>query len=185
MAAGPACRWWEIDLRVSMPTTGYRFLVLGAGGHRWLNGAGLHGATPTDVDDFRILAGDDPPRWLADRVFYQVFPDRSPTATHRTMSPTGHGHTAAGRATDGRWDELPVRDAGSLVEFYGGDLAGIEDHLDHLVDLGVNAIYLNPIFETRSNHGYDIIDYAGSPSTRWRRRPRRRCGARPASATSG
>ena len=46
-----------------------------------------------------------------------------------------------------------------MVEFFGGDLAGIEAHLDHLVDLGVNAIYLNPIFATRSNHGYDITDY--------------------------
>ena len=46
-----------------------------------------------------------------------------------------------------------------MVEFFGGDLAGIEAHLDHLADLGVNAIYLNPIFETRSNHGYDTVDY--------------------------
>jgi alpha-glucosidase len=46
-----------------------------------------------------------------------------------------------------------------MVEFYGGDLAGVEAHLDHLTDLGVNAIYLTPIFESRSNHGYDIVDY--------------------------
>ena len=65
----------------------------------------------------------------------------------------------AASAPGARWDELPGREAGALVEFYGGDLAGLEGRLDHLADLGVNAIYLNPIFETRSNHGYDTIDY--------------------------
>ena len=157
--AGPAARWWEIDLRLSMPITAYRFLVLTEAGHRWLNGSGIHGATPTDIDDFRVLAGYDPPRWLADRVFYQIFPDRfangDPTNDVADGAWTYRGRVARTR----RWDELPVRDGGSLVEFYGGDLAGIEAHLDHLVDLGVNAIYLNPIFETRSNHGYDITDY--------------------------
>jgi alpha-glucosidase len=158
-APGPACQWWEIDLRLSMPSTPYRFLVVSADGHRWLNGSGLHRATPTDAEDFAIRAGADPPRWLADRVFYQIFPDRfangDPSNDVVDGAWTYRGQVARRRA----WDELPVRDAGSLVEFFGGDLAGIEQRLDHLVDLGVNAIYLNPIFETRSNHGYDITDY--------------------------
>ena len=43
--------------------------------------------------------------------------------------------------------------------FYGGDLTGIETHLDYLTDLGVSAIYLNPIFDARTNHKYDVADY--------------------------
>jgi alpha-glucosidase len=46
-----------------------------------------------------------------------------------------------------------------MVEFYGGDLPGVEAHLDYLSDLGVNAIYLNPIFTAYSNHRYDVADY--------------------------
>jgi hypothetical protein len=46
-----------------------------------------------------------------------------------------------------------------MVEFYGGDLAGIEQRLDYLHDLGVNALYLNPIFTAYSNHRYDVVDY--------------------------
>ena len=156
---GPACRWWEIELLVSMPSTGYRFLVLTDGGHRWLNGSGLHVETPTDRDDFLLLAGYDPPHWLADRVFYQIFPDRfangDPTNDIAAGAWSYRGHEAHGRP----WDALPARDRSAMVEFFGGDLAGIEAHLDHLVELGVNAIYLTPIFSTRSNHGYDIIDY--------------------------
>ena len=45
------------------------------------------------------------------------------------------------------------------VDFFGGDLAGITEKLDYLQDLGVTAIYLNPIFEARSNHRYDTADF--------------------------
>ena len=156
---GPAGRWWEVTLRLLMPVTGYRFLLLTQAGHRWLNGSGIHHATPTDHEDFRLVAGHDPPGWLADRVFYQVFPDRfangDPSNDVRDGAWTYRGHTARARA----WDEPPSRGPGGMVEFFGGDLAGIESHLDHLADLGVNAIYLNPIFATRSNHGYDTVDY--------------------------
>lgn len=43
--------------------------------------------------------------------------------------------------------------------FYGGDLQGVMDKLDYLQDLGVEVIYLNPIFVSPSNHKYDIQDY--------------------------
>ena len=72
----PAARWWEVELELAMPSTGYRFLALTGDGPRWLNGSGIHTATPTDRDDFVLVAGYDPPRWLADRVVYQIFPDR-------------------------------------------------------------------------------------------------------------
>jgi alpha-glucosidase len=158
-APGPACRWWEVTVRLEMPTTGYRFLIGTPHGPRWLNGSGLHRAAPTDREDFRLVAGFDPPAWLTDRVFYQVFPDRFANGDPSNDVEDG-AWTYRGQATRRRdWDDLPAAGAGALVEFYGGDLAGLEGRLDHLADLGVNAIYLNPIFETRSNHGYDTIDY--------------------------
>jgi alpha-glucosidase len=46
-----------------------------------------------------------------------------------------------------------------MTEFFGGDLQGIRDHLDYLQELGVSALYLNPIFTSMSNHRYDVIDY--------------------------
>ena len=44
-------------------------------------------------------------------------------------------------------------------EFYGGDLKGVMDKLDYLQDLGVEVVYLNPIFVSPSNHKYDTQDY--------------------------
>lgn len=156
---GPAARWWEATLRIGMPMTGYRFLVITSDGHRWLNAAGLHVATPTDREDFQLLAGSGPPGSLARRVFYQIFPDRfangDPSNDVRTGAWTYRGQTARART----WGEPPSHGPAAMVEFYGGDLAGIEAHLDHLTDLGVNALYLTPIFDSRSNHGYDIVDY--------------------------
>ncbi len=47
-----------------------------------------------------------------------------------------------------------------MIEFYGGDLQGVvEQQLDYLTDLGVNALYLNPIFTAYTNHRYDVVDY--------------------------
>ena len=156
---GPACRWFEVTARLEAPVTDYRFLVVGASGFHWLNGRGLHREDVTDRDDFRLVAGFDPPSWLADRVFYQVFPDRfangDPTNDVDDGSWIYRGHPSRRRS----WGDRPTDGPGGSVDFFGGDLAGIEEHLDHLVDLGVNAIYLNPVFESRSNHGYDTIDY--------------------------
>ena len=43
--------------------------------------------------------------------------------------------------------------------FHGGDLRGILQHMDYLLDLGINAIYLNPIFLSPSTHRYNTVDY--------------------------
>jgi alpha-glucosidase len=154
-----ACRWFEVTVRLDTTVTDYRFLIVGAAGYHWLNGRGLHREDVTDRDDFRLVAGFDAPSWLADRVFYQVFPDRfangDPTNDVADGSWVYRGHPSRRRA----WDDVPIDGPGGSVDFFGGDLAGLEARLDHLVDLGVNAIYLNPIFESRSNHGYDTIDY--------------------------
>jgi alpha-glucosidase len=157
--AGPACRWWEATIRLEMPVTLYRFLLLVDGEPWWCNGSGLHRGTPTDHEDFRLVAGLETPAWLRDRVFYQIFPDRfengDPGNDVADGAWTYRGHTARHRA----WGEPPRHDPSAIVDFYGGDLAGVEARLDHLLDLGVNAIYLNPVFASRSYHGYDTIDF--------------------------
>lgn len=83
------------------------------------------------------------PRWVADAVFYQIFPDRFAVGDP-AISPEGSAS----------WDEAPTR-----ANFFGGDLAGITEHLDHIVNLGANAIYLTPIFEADRNHRYDTVDH--------------------------
>ncbi|MGZ8474678.1 MAG: glycoside hydrolase family 13 protein [Candidatus Limnocylindria bacterium] len=88
-------------------------------------------------------ASGDPPAWVADAIFYQIFPDRF-ARSDRVPAP--------GPLED--WDAPPT-----IHGFKGGDLYGIVEHLDHLADLGVTAIYLNPIFASASNHRYHTYDY--------------------------
>jgi neopullulanase len=86
---------------------------------------------------------DRPPSWVQDAVFYQIFPDRF-ARSKRVPKPKGLE----------RWDAAPTHHG-----YKGGDLLGVVERLDHLVDLGVNAIYLNPIFQSASNHRYHPHDY--------------------------
>lgn len=83
------------------------------------------------------------PSWLQDAVFYQIFPERFANADPALDPPDVEP-----------WGGEPTRD-----NFFGGDLAGIVAHLDHLIALGVNAVYLTPIFEAETNHRYDAVDY--------------------------
>src|SRR6476646_2550039 len=85
----------------------------------------------------------DTPTWARDAVFYQVFPDRFAAS---------EGVPKPGPLEP--WDAPPT-DTG----FKGGDLIGIVEHLPYLEDLGVDALYLNPVFSSASNHRYHTYDY--------------------------
>jgi len=85
----------------------------------------------------------NPPEWVADALFYQIFPDRFAAS----VSVPKPGPLQ-------QWGSLPTANG-----FQGGDLIGIVEHLDHLQELGVTAIYLNPIFKSASNHRYHTYDY--------------------------
>ncbi len=85
------------------------------------------------------------PDWVKDAVFYQIFPDRF------ARSPRMH-HPRGIRLKP--WGSPPEEQG-----YQGGDLHGIVDKLDYLQFLGVNALYLNPIFSSASNHRYHTYDY--------------------------
>ena len=84
------------------------------------------------------------PGWVRDAVFYQIFPDRFATSGRASL-PTNLEP----------WESRPTRRG-----FKGGDFAGVQARLDYLGDLGINAIYLNPIFQSAANHRYHTHDYS-------------------------
>jgi alpha-glucosidase len=149
---GPA-RWWQARLVLSEARVRYRFLLQAGNRVWWYNALGLSAAEPMDRSDFQVLTDHQPVPWLADSVFYQVFPDRFCRASKRE---TG---AAAGVSLEPWAGPAPAGVSDSRV-FYGGDLDGIGSRLDYLQGLGVNALYLNPIFSAPSNHRYDVADYA-------------------------
>jgi len=125
----------------------YAFRFQRGGRRYWLNAEGLHDRECRKGAFAFSYAGDrdavHSPTWVEDRVWYQIFPER--------FANGDSGNDPEGTVP---WGTEPTRD-----NFMGGDLRGIIHHLDYLQDLGVNALYLNPIFAAKSNHKYDTIDY--------------------------
>ncbi|MFO7320861.1 MAG: alpha-amylase family glycosyl hydrolase [Chloroflexota bacterium] len=110
------------------------------------------------------------PEWMQNAVIYQIFPDRFRNGD-RSNDPVDGSfvfydelplifhETWNEPPVDGRREKAPSGADYFNSDFFGGDLAGIIEKLDYLAGLGVTAIYLNPIFEARSNHRYDTVDY--------------------------
>ncbi|MGC3999307.1 MAG: alpha-amylase family glycosyl hydrolase [Anaeromyxobacter sp.] len=157
-ARGPF-RWWHGPLQVLEPAVHYRFLLEADDGV-WSYGAGGPSAhEPLDAADFRVLADHPPPGWLRGAVFYQIFPDRFANGDPSTDPRPADYEYRGARPRTFPWESTPPEDQPFALTFFGGDLPGVIRHLDHLEDLGVNAVYLNPVFTSPSNHKYDVTDF--------------------------
>lgn len=108
-------------------------------------------------------ASEPVPNWFGKGMCYQILPDRF----YRTRIPNPEG-MVGGRWVHENWEDIPV--AGSVGktpdgkdicnrDFFGGNLAGIEEKLPYLASLGVETIYFCPIFEAAENHRYGTADY--------------------------
>lgn len=139
----------------------YRFVIDDGGKAPFLFGKNGLGGTRFQL----VLAQAgrfETPDWVRDAIFYQIFPDRF---CNGDRSNDLKGLRLVKRRPEGRvwtkndafledWSGKP-----SFFNFFGGDLKGIESKLAYLKDLGMNTIYLNPIFKAYSNHRYDAADY--------------------------
>lgn len=108
--------------------------------------------------DFVLIPGFRTPDWAKGAVMYQIYVDRfcngDPDNDVEDNEYTYIGQHVK-KVKD--WGRYPA--PMDVREFYGGDLQGVLDKLDYLEDLGVEAIYFNPLFVSPSNHKYDIQDY--------------------------
>jgi len=151
-ASGLNEEWWSASAVVMNPVAHYRFLFVREGSYQWLNAAGIHSNEVTSTNDFQILARPSFPQWIHQSVFYQIFPDRFASSGKRRSVPKIFVRRA--------WNDNPRgRDATTGVEYFGGDLEGVESHLDYLSDLGISGIYFTPFFEARSTHRYDASSF--------------------------
>ena len=99
------------------------------------------------------------PEWAKGAVMYQIFTDRFCNGDPGNDVVTGEYAYNGGQVVHiDDWYCPPACD--DTREHYGGDLQGIIDKLDYLDELGIDAIYLNPIFVSPSNHKYDTQDYS-------------------------
>ncbi len=151
---------WQGTLKVDTThdVTLYAFKFLSNGVQSWLSENGITPYFPERDLHFRYVPSYQAASWVWSQVFYQIFPDRFYDGDPSNNVKDGEYLYGGQPVVAKKWDELPNRKQGQR-EFYGGDLEGIRQKLSYLQDLGVTALYLNPIFTSPSNHKYDTIDY--------------------------
>ena len=159
---GDQYEWWECHFAAKDPGLYfYRFSVetwrgtlklsKSWGGEGALGGDSLWQLTVYD-------SSFTTPGWLSGGIMYQIFPDRF------YNSGTEKQNIPCGRTIHENWGEMPdwkPNGKGKITnsDYFGGDLIGIKQKLGYIKSLGVTCIYLNPIFESHSNHRYDTADY--------------------------
>ena len=135
----------------------YYYMVLAGNVTCYYNKLGTQKDLNPDYN-FQIAPGFSVPKWARGAVFYQIFVDRFYNGDpSNDVEDNEYCYIGEGTRKVRDWFKYP--DNMDVRSFYGGDLQGVKDKLDYLQGLGVDVIYLNPIFVSPSNHKYDIQDY--------------------------
>ncbi len=149
--------FYEAEFPPSKETLCYFFYVESDKGNLFYN---RHGASKNYQWDgwFQVFKDFETPSWARGAVLYQIYPDRfcngDPT---NDVVDNEYEYLGQHAKKIKDWHALP--ETLDIANFYGGDLQGVMDKLDYLVDLGIEGIYFTPLFVSPSNHKYDAQDY--------------------------
>ena len=153
-------QYWQASLTAPFNRLNYGFILTdNLGASVFYGDQGFEALTSSSNDDNSLMGANNyfkmpyfqeidrfkAPEWVKKTVWYQIFPERF----------------ANGDTSNDPSETLPWRsgDHPTAESFYGGDLQGIIKHLDHFSQLGINGLYLTPIFKAPTNHKYDTQDY--------------------------
>ena len=155
-------RFYECELKLPEGLYWYHFRYTSDFGEFFVSktetSLGIVSRTVSDWQQTVFLKDYKTPDWLDGGIIYQIFPDRF------YSSGKPKKNVPDDRFICSDWNKTPeYRQPKEICrlgnDYYCGDLAGIEEKLDYLSELGVSCIYLNPIFEAHSNHRYNTADY--------------------------
>ncbi|WP_333912952.1 maltodextrin glucosidase [Vibrio coralliirubri] len=155
---------WQVSFPVNTDrsVTHYAFKLVDSKGQYWLDAKGVHSRVSSREFHFKFNSQHQPPEWVSEQVFYQIFPERFCNGNPSISVKAGEYRLKENTldVVVKEWgDSVEGHNGTGAAEFFGGDLAGIHNKLDYLQDLGITALYLNPIFQSPSNHKYDTTDY--------------------------
>jgi alpha-glucosidase len=149
---------YQAEVRLSDKQIKYYFDIRSFGKTYYYNRVGVSESHNTEENDFLITPGFSTPDWAKGAVFYQIYVDRFCNGDpNNDVLDDEYNYIGEHVKHVDTWERYPA--AMDVREFYGGDLAGVLSKLDFLQKLGVEVIYLNPIFTSPSNHKYDVQDY--------------------------
>ena len=148
---------YEIQIKDVKEDFDYYFCLLNKGKEYFYNRIGLVDAIDTFLN-FKIKLDFKTPDWAKGAVMYQILVDRFCNGEPKNdVVDNEYMYLDKPVTKVNNWYEYPASDG--VREFYGGDLQGVIKKLDYLKELGIDAIYFNPIFVSPSNHKYDTQDY--------------------------
>lgn len=154
-------KYYSAKIKVNEPKLQYHFAITTEDTVYFYTQAGISKVDPDGKHDFVLFTNYRNPDWVKGSVFYQIFPERFCNGNKENDVQDGE-YTYMGRKCikmdDWSMAPLPVEEAHGM-DFFGGDLEGVIEKIPYLKELGVNVIYLNPIFESYSTHKYDCTDY--------------------------
>ena len=142
------CDYFEVEVEMDVVCLRYFFeLTDQEGTVKYYSNHDFYDEPLTDTDymynctqNLREVEIFEMPEWAKNKVVYQVFPSRYATSKE---------------VDEATWYQAPIGPDADLK----GDLRGVIEHLDHLKELGVDILYMTPIFESPSTHKYNTVDY--------------------------
>ncbi len=153
--------YYQAQTTLNEPKLQYHFVIIKDDELFFYTQAGVFSYVPDYRHDFVIRTDYVKPAWVDGAVFYQIFPERFCNGDPSNDVREGeYEYGGQGPIVMKDWKEKPL-DASIArgMDFYGGDLQGVKEKIPYLKELGVTAVYLNPIFSAYSAHKYDCIDY--------------------------
>ncbi len=153
--------WFNCELTVTQKRTAWHFVLETEDGDYFMyNRKTVCRFSASNDYNFVLFAGLACPHWVRSAVFYQIFPDRFFCATSADGVKDGEYRYEGHPTQCPPWNSVPKSwNEAHCLDFYGGDLDGIEKKIPYLRSLGVTAVFLNPIFTAPSVHRYDCTDY--------------------------
>lgn len=152
--------WYAAELEITENRMQYHFYLVCDAVVYFYTQKEITTYIPDHSYDFVLLADYVQPEWVRDAVFYQIFPDRFCNGNPDNDVRTGEYRVGDYGPIRMDWDAEPLPySEGRCMDFYGGDLEGVRQKIPYLRELGVTAVYLNPIFRAPTVHKYDCIDY--------------------------
>lgn len=162
-------KYYSVKFKIDVEIFRYKFMLIVNGVEYFYTPFGLHTGDVPENFSFVIESNTDFSSWSPQSVFYQIFPDRffrsgeTKLSDKKCIIKLKNNKTYTLKRKLFKWDENILEDnpyEAHTMQFFGGTFQGIKEKIPYLQDLGVTSLYLTPIFESRSNHRYDIDDYS-------------------------
>ena len=153
--------YYEITLQMNERRIQYHFYLVCDDAVYFYTQRDITTYLPDHTYDFVLLADYEQPGWVKEAVFYQIFPERFCNGDPDNDVVSGeYSQSSYPTIQMQQWNQPALRyEQGHCLDFFGGDLQGIRQKIPYLKELGVTALYLNPIFFAPSSHKYDCLDY--------------------------